>query len=224
MLMDVGLALQEGSMTVKKLAWRATRARIMQSQDQKTSPVDGCWAAVVESALAFYTGKDQTLDEIERQLTAAGGRLGEHGARSFTEVLQTFNIYAAGKKNPEGFAQTAQVFNFVKQSIDAGRPVILGWKGAYLDDHGASIGFKHAGLIFGYDDDDGVGKIFAIEPAKIIWDVNYANYLSTPQTMRAVFFEFGNMKAKVTEIYKTKPPTAAAAPPETFTPLVINPV
>jgi hypothetical protein len=198
---------------VTKLTWSGTRSKIMKKQNETSSKVDACWAAVTESVVAFYTHKDHTLNEIETAVTSKGIALGAHGAKDFGQILMVFDIYDDGKKNTDGFAQTTQVFNFIKKSIDAKRPVILGWKGSYPEADGQAHVFRHAGMIFGYDDTGIEGKVFVMEPATILLEANYDAYISTPRTMQDVFFDFGRLKVKATEIYKTKPPTAPAQPP-----------
>lgn len=202
-------------MAITKLAWHADRGRIMLTQEGNT-----CWAAAVEAVLSYYKQQSYTIDEIVRLSVAGGVAPTGEGTKGFKDVLKAVDIYGNSKKNKDGFLQTAQVFNFIKNSIDAKRPIIVGWTVVLGEEPGDMI--RHAGMIFGYDDTNADGRVFIIESVKIREEANYNSYLNVARTMHEAFFAFGNLRGKITEIYLTKPPAAAAQGDGDLNPQVIN--
>ena len=208
-------------MATKKLQW--SRDHIMQHQEGGGTQQAACWAAVIESALAYYaksTG-NTSLGLIEQQFMKSGGEFGGHGIKDFVAALTFYKLYADHRKGAQKFqGKYPQVFNFVKKEIDKGNPVLLGLKLKV-------IGARHAGMVFGYDEPD---KVFFIEPARLAMknaagafelDTKIEDYyLSNAVTVEALFTNQvlrpdgagPALIMEVQEVYQIKAPNAAAKP------------
>lgn len=206
-------------MATKKLQW--SRTNMMQHQYGATKRA-ACWAAVIESTLAFYSKTDKTtpLTFIEQQFETAGGKFGKDGIKDFAEALKFFTIYADHRKGADKFqGKYTQMFNFLKSQIDKGNPVLLGFEILM-------VGQRHAGMVFGYEEP---GKVFFIEPARLamkpdgeyVFDDKMEHYYVTnavtveallaQYTLRAETATGPAIEMVVDAVYTLKSPTAGAA-------------
>lgn len=221
-------------MASKKLAW--SRDRIMQHEYGTGNAA--CWAAVIESALAFYTkDKDYTaLTLIEQKFAAAGGVVGKGGIRNFPAALRVFGIYDKHERSKNKFqGKYKQIFNFVKWQIDKEDVVLLGFN--VVDENAA-----HAGMVFGYNEPDEVyfiepGSIAYLNSGAIAFDEKMAgHYMDNAVKLEALFTAqtIGSaaqralgrgLKMEANAIYRTKPPSAPSQPPAgqaALNPFVMN--